>query len=390
MWVAKGPESFNDIPQPNCNALKDYVMKYKSQKKKAVLMYGPPGTGKTAAVHALAKMNNLELVEINASDYRTADEINKKLGNAVNQMSLFGGSKLIFIDEVDGISGQKDRGGVAAIVKLMDKSIFPIVIAANDVNLDKLKSLKKKCLLLDFPEVSNEGVVKAIKSVLDRSQSGLAESVIKSVARRSGGDLRGAIIDAEVLVHSELNSLEGVHSLSDRSQTESIKQALIKIFKTTDASIALSALDNANENLDEVILWLDENLPKEYSNDSLPLAYNYLSRADVFRGRIRRWQHWRFLVYVSSLITAGIAISKTEKKPGFIEYKRSGRILKMWISNQKLARQRSIAKKLASLCHCSVSKSFSFMPFLKKAMCSDEETHRLLNLDDADVEWLCG
>ena len=37
-------------------------------KKKALILNGPAGTGKTSMVFALAKENNLELFELNASD----------------------------------------------------------------------------------------------------------------------------------------------------------------------------------------------------------------------------------------------------------------------------------------------------------------------------------
>ena len=74
------------------------------------------------------------------------------------------------------------------------------------------------------------------------------------------------------------------------------------------------------EDLDESFLWLEENLPKEYEGKDLERAFDCLSRADVFKGRIRRWQHWRFLVYINDLMTAGIALSKDEKYKKVISY----------------------------------------------------------------------
>lgn len=382
MWV--NDVSFKDIPQPGSSKLKDYVANYSKQKKKAILLHGPPGTCKTTAVHALAKDLNLELVEVNASDYRTADEINKKLGNAVSQMSLFGGNKLVFIDEADGVSGQKDRGGVKAIVNIISKSKFPIIIASNDAYDDKLKSLRSKCLLLDFPAVSVPAIVDVTKSVLQAKDLSCDDSVLKSVARRSGGDLRGAIIDASILSLSK----DSVSTLSDRERSESIMQALVKILKSTDPSVALSALDGVDENMDEVILWLDENLPKEYEGSSLARAYNYLSRADVFRGRIRRWQYWRYLAYVSQLITAGVAVSKDEKKSGFIKYERNARLLKIWMANRKYAKRKAIAAKLGKYCHCSAKKALQFLPLLKPALLKSPSLIEELAIDDDELSWL--
>src|SRR3989344_1181590 len=80
--------------------------------KKPVLLYGLTGTGKTSAVQALAKDLNYELIEVNASDTRNKDSIHSVIGSAASQMSLFSKGKIILIDEVDGLSGQKDRGGI--------------------------------------------------------------------------------------------------------------------------------------------------------------------------------------------------------------------------------------------------------------------------------------
>jgi len=40
--------------------------------KRAALLYGPPGVGKTSLVEAIVRDYKLELLELNASDYRRA------------------------------------------------------------------------------------------------------------------------------------------------------------------------------------------------------------------------------------------------------------------------------------------------------------------------------
>lgn len=383
MWV--GPERFDDIPQPSISKLKDYVLSYSKQKKKAILIHGPPGSCKTSAVHALARDSNLELVEVNASDFRTADEIKSKVGNAVFQMSLFGGKKVVFIDEVDGISGQKDRGGVKEILNIMSKSSFPIIIAANDAYDDKLKSLRSKCLLIEFPAITTQSTADVLLSASDKAGFDIGHPIVKSIARRSGGDLRGALLDAQVLAISNQLTLDDVHSLSDRERSESIMQALVKILKTTDPVVAKTALDSVDEDINEVILWLDENIPKEYEGANLARAYDTLSRADVFRGRIRRWQYWRYLAYVNELITAGIAVAKDEKKGGFTKYDRNKRLLKIWMANRRYAKRKEIAQKLAKHCHCSSRKALDFLSMLKPVLINEVSS---LDLDEEHADWL--
>jgi len=380
--------SFADIPQPSKDHLKNYILTYTKQKKRAMLLFGPPGSCKTSTVHAIADGYGLELVEINASDYRTADEIHSRLGNAVHQHSLFGTGKLIFVDEVDGISGQKDRGGVKAILDIIKNSTFPIIIAANDAYADKLRSLRTKCQLLEFTPITTTATATVIEQTLSQRNLTLDAPIIKAIARRSGGDLRGALIDAETLGLAQENTLDAVHNLSDRARSETIQQALLKILKTTDHTIARGALDSIGEHMDEVFLWLDENLPKEYQGSDLARAMDTMSRADIFRGRIRRWQYWRYLAYVNTLLTAGIAAAKDEKPTGMIEYTRNKRLLKIWMANQKYAKRKNISKKIGEYCHCSMRKALRTLPYLKPAILKHPEIAIELGIDEEELLWL--
>ena len=52
--------------------------------------------------------------------------------------------------------------------------------------------------------------------------------------------------------------------------------------------------------------WIEENIPEEYGKEDLEKAFDMLSRADVFRGRIMRRQYYRFMVYQIAFLTASI------------------------------------------------------------------------------------
>jgi len=53
------------------------------KKGKAIMIYGGHGVGKTSSVHALANDLNYEILEINASDTRNKEQIQKiKIGQA--------------------------------------------------------------------------------------------------------------------------------------------------------------------------------------------------------------------------------------------------------------------------------------------------------------------
>lgn len=374
--------------------LSSFLRNYRQNKKKGAIIYGPPGTGKTSAAYAIASELNLEVVEVNASDFRNKDKINSVVGQASKQMSLFGGGKLILVDEIDGLSGTKDRGGIQALTSVLQKTSHPMVLTAHNPYDRKFSKLKSRSELISFEPLDYTVIFGKLAEIAKAEGVEYEEMALKSLARRAGGDLRAAVNDLQT-ISGKTSSLkrEDLEVLEDRAQRESIVEALVKIFKTTDARIASQALDSVDEDMDEVILWLDENLPKEYTKPAdLARAYGCLSRADVFRRRIRRWQHWRFLVYIRSLITAGVASSKDEKYKTFTSYAPTRRLLKIWMANQRYAKRKSIAEKIAEKTHCSTRVALnSTLPYMQKAFSNKrfaEEFSDYLDLGEDEIGWL--
>ena len=397
-WTKKyQPEKISEIEDqdPAMSDMKNFVENYKKQKKRAVILYGPSGNGKTCSVYALANDLKLEVIEVNASDFRNQDKINSVVGQAATQMSLFSKGKIILVDEIDGLSGTKDRGGVQAISKIIEKSAFPIMLTSNNPYDLKFSTLRKKCELIEFKELPYTSVVNVLKKICRKEKIKFDETALKSLARRNGGDLRGAITDLQTLAHSSKElTMDSLDDLGDRAKTDSMFEALTKIFKTTDTTIAKSALDNVDEDIDKVILWIDENLPLEYKKpEDLANAYDRFSRALVFKGRIRRWQHWRFLIYANALLTAGIATSKKEKYKEFTRYKPTGRILKLWWAKQKNMKKKAICQKIAEQTHTSAKRAIQdTFPYIKHIFKKDKKQAETLaeelDLSKEEVTWL--
>ena len=107
--------------------------------------------------------------------------------------------------------------------------------------------------------------------------------------------------------------------------------------------------------------------------EDLARAYDMLSRADVFRRRIKRWQHWRFLVYINALISGGVAVSKDEKYRKFVEYRPTGRILKMWWAKQKNMKKKAIAQKIAMHTHTSTKSMIKNVDYFSVIFKNDKQ-----------------
>src|SRR3989344_1163279 len=353
--------------------LKDYIVNYKKQKYKAALLHGPVGNGKTSAVFALAKELGYDLLEINSSDLRNEANLTSFLGAALGQQSLFFTPKLILIDEIDNISGVEDRGCIPALLKAMEKSSFPLIVTANDLYNPKIKSLKKECLSIEFLPLEHQIVVQTLRLICEKEHIEYEQKALSGLARQAEGDLRGALIDLQTCTLDKKLTFDDIGNLSDRKRTQTIINALHLIFKSSTAVNALPALEDVDLDYNEIFLWMDENLPKEYLNPKvLAKAYEHLARADVFQGRIRKRQHWRFLAYISELLTAGVSTAKESRNTEFVQYSPTMRILKIWQSNMKLAKKKEIAKKLAKAAHISEKVAFQQIPYLEKVLAQKE------------------
>ncbi|KHO50093.1 MAG: replication factor C large subunit [archaeon GW2011_AR9] len=371
--------------------LKDFILNYKKQKNRAALIYGPIGNGKTSSVYALAQELKYDILEINSSDVRNEASMKSFLGAALGQQSLFFTPKLILIDEIDNISGREDRGCIPTLVSAIQKSSFPIILTANDPYDSKFKPLTKACTLIEFHKVDHKTIAHTLQWVCEQENIQFDIKAINTIARQVDGDVRGALLDLQMCTINQHCTLDTVRTLSDRKRTESIINALHLIFKSSVVENALPVLDDVDVDMNEVFLWLDENVPKEYlTPSSLAKAYEHLARADVFNGRIKRQQHWRFLVYISNLLTAGISSAKEEKNPNFVEYRPTMRILRLWQAKMKNAKKKEIAEKLGAATHTSRKVALEQVPYLQVMFQHGAgiEVAKELDLTEEEVEWL--
>ncbi len=376
--------------------LRNFIAGFKrGQAVRGVLIYGGTGFGKTCMVHAIASELGLEVLEVNASDIRNEEAINSIVGSASQQMSLFSRGKVILVDEVDGIAGREDRGGVSALIKVIEKSSFPIVITANDPWDSKFSSLRQKVKVIKLNTPTYLSILGVLRDISENEKYDFDEDTLKSLARRAGGDFRAAINDMESLSGiRDVPSSERIGLLDDRNREETIMNALMKIFKTTSAEVASTSFDDVGEELDRCMLWVEENIPLEYEKpEHIYKAYDALSMASVFMGRIRRWQHWRFMVYANMLSTAGVALAKDEKYHKFVSYKPSSRILKLWRTSQTNKKRKEIAGKIALHTHSSAFRVIQdTLPYVRLMLRENKEAAgqlgKQLGLDEEEIEWL--
>jgi len=354
------------------------------KKEKAIILYGPPGTGKTALAHVAAKETNSEMFELNASDLRNREKLDAILKPATEQQSLTKKGKIILIDEVDGIS-IVDRGGISELLSLTEASAHPVIITANDIWGKKFATLRKKSEMVQLKEIGYNTIKDVMIRILRKENKFIGNDVLTNIAIKAKGDLRAAIND--------LQTASGMKDPSqilvdEREKETDIFNALRLVFKGKPTNSHLKIFDSVKMPLEEIMLWIEENIPTEYQGEELAKAYEALSRVDIFKRRIYRQQYWRFMVYENALLSYGIASSKKNVKTGFTSYKKPTRILKIWLNNRRIEKKKSIAKKYAKYVHVGEKRALKEFPTIINILVNNLQVQKELKLSENEIEYL--
>jgi replication factor C large subunit len=283
----------------------------------AVVVHGSPGVGKTSAAHALAGDMGWPVLEMNASDARTKDEIERFAGRAAANSTLGGGRQLIVLDEADNLHQHKDRGGAAAMTRLVKNATQPIVLIANDY-YEMSRGLRNACREIEFRDVSARSIVPVLRDVCRQEDVEFEESVLKRIAEANRGDLRGAIKDLQSRVQNGRVAAEG--SEGERDRTSDIFEFLDAILKEQSAEEALSTAYTTDETPDDLLQWIEDKVPKVYAGDELADAYEHLANADVWLGRVRATQNYSYWRYATDNVAAGVAAARRSDRSGWTRY----------------------------------------------------------------------
>ncbi len=363
-------------------------------KERAVVLYGRAGIGKTTAAHALARDMGWEAIEMNASDQRTADIIEKVAGSAsqMGTLDASGVKRLVIMDEADNIHGTADRGGEKAIVELIKKTSQPIILIANEL-YEMSAGLRSACKPIEFKAVMARSMIPALKKIVETEGITCGFGVIEKLAENANGDLRSAINDLQAIAQGRSRiELKDIIT-GDRDTKENIFKVLVKIFKGTNISEAHEATYNLDENPEDLIQWVDENLPLEYTKpDDLEEGYRYLGRASLFLGRVRRRQNYNMWRYAGVMMTSGIVVSRSNRYKGFVKFQPPSLWRKLGQTKGMRNIRDSTAKKIGAHCHVSMSYTRSQLLQFFRMMLRDEKyavcVAALLALEPEEIAFL--
>ncbi len=374
--------------------------------KKAVILQGDPGIGKTSAALALGHEMGWALIEMNASDSRNADAI-ERIATRGSVLQTFsptgeflradqGGRKLIVLDEADNVFGREDKGGIAAIVSLIQNTRQPVILIANDYYAltRRSSSLKRLCRTIKFQPVNRSSMKSLLRGICLKEDLDFEDEVLDFIVERSQGDLRSAVNDLESIAIGK-RSIGGpaTTSLGYRDRERSIFAALEEIFRSGDAKRARDSVQNLDESPEDLVLWVDHNLPYEFATSGdRDRGFERLSRADIYLGRVRRRQDYGLWSFAREMMSMGVATARRDRprggQLGFPQY-----LLLMSRSRGRRGARNSLARKLGGYLHTSGAVALNdILPPFQALFSGDEELRvqmtAQLALDEKEVAYL--
>ncbi len=364
-------------------------------KKRALLLHGPPGTGKTVSVEAVANQRGLDLVEINASDKRNRDALERTVGAATRQSDLFGRSRLILIDEVDGINLSEDRGAVDTIVRLVEETQIPVVLTANDPWDPKIGPIRNTTTMIEYKRLGLRDTIPYLKKICQREGVEVDEQALRLIVDRNQGDMRSILNDLQVLCSGRKRlTYEEASWLGFRDRKATIFDALRTVFSSPTCLQARRAADMAGMDLDMFFEWVYENAPRQLNDPrDLSDAMSALAQADLYRARINRNNAWELLPYAIEMETAGVAMSKEFTKPAWVPMKFPERIQLLSRTRKFRAVEREVGRSIGARCHISSRRAIPhYAGYVRFIVENNQDAGRKLaewlRLSDEGMEYL--
>lgn len=192
---------------------------------KPCILQGPPGIGKTSAVFALANEKGYKVIEVNASDQRKSEDMERIIRQVASNVFF---PTIFLLDEIDGAEDFK------SIEACVNNAKNPLVLICNDFYKvqRKSKKLTQVCEIIKFNRPWQSQISKLIERIAK-------ETGRKADYTNVSNDVRNSILCAfyggqKNMSQDDFKTITNFFTKGDTSQLE--EKHLIWL------------LDNAHEN----------------------------------------------------------------------------------------------------------------------------------------------
>uniref|UniRef100_A0A665WM53 Replication factor C subunit 1 n=1 Tax=Echeneis naucrates TaxID=173247 RepID=A0A665WM53_ECHNA len=299
---------------------------------KAALLSGPPGVGKTTTAVLVCEELGFSFVEMNASCTRSKTSLKEVVAESLNNTSIenfYKGTSqtvtskhVLIMDEVDGMAGNEDRGGIQEMIGLIRSSKIPIICMCNDRNHPKIRSLANYCFDLRFQRPRVEQIKGAMMSIAFKEGIKIPPPALNEIILASNQDVRQVIHNLSMWsAKDKVMTYESCKSDAARARKDMKLgpfDVCRKVFVSGEGTTHMSLIDKSDlffHDYSLAPLFVQENYPHvrpaAASGDLkshlvlLSKTADSISDGDLVDRRIRSGQNWSLLptqaIYASVL-----------------------------------------------------------------------------------------
>ena len=363
MWSEKyRPQRLTDLIG-NEDARKSFVEWFKKWRKgtKPLLLVGPPGIGKTTMANLASRDFNFDMISLNASDVRNKKNIQEILEPVLGNQTILG-QPMIFIDEVDGIHGRSDYGGVEALINILKESTIPIILAANNGSSDKMKKIKKVVKTIVLRPLPPRLLRLYLNMILEKENAQINPGILIKLISKSNGDIRSMLNSSQALVTGFEPSIERTFESLD------IEEGINAFYKSQSIDEARVVLYSMRiDPREKINAFYSSIITSSISHLEMENFLQIISEADLLYGRIMKTQEWRLLRYLDSIL---LGLYKKDTTIRYSQYNLSWQILNRlrWDGSKFKAISKNLSKQL----HISSSTFATFyLPYILFCMKND-------------------
>ncbi|XP_075005043.1 replication factor C subunit 1 isoform X3 [Calonectris borealis] len=299
---------------------------------KAALLSGPPGVGKTTTAALVCKELGYSYVELNASDTRSKNSLKEVVAESLNNTSIkdfcsgtsssVSGKHVLIMDEVDGMAGNEDRGGIQELIGLIRHTKIPIICMCNDRNHPKIRSLVHYCFDLRFQRPRLEQIKGAMMSIAFKEGLKIPPPAMQEIILAANQDIRQVLHNLNMWCAKDKSLTYDEAKMDGNRAKKDIKlgpfDVVRKVFATGEEASRMSLIDKSDlffHDYSLAPLFVQENyvhVKPAAAGGNLKKHLVLLSRAadsicdgDIVDKQIRSKQNWNLLptqaIYASVL-----------------------------------------------------------------------------------------
>ncbi|ESP02654.1 hypothetical protein LOTGIDRAFT_138092 [Lottia gigantea] len=286
---------------------------------KAALLSGPPGVGKTTTATLVCKEAGFSYVELNASDTRSKKslqtEVAESLDNTTLKIRYCQGSAqslrtekhCLIMDEVDGMAGNADRGGLQELVSLIKGSKIPVLCICNDRNSMKMRTLSNYCFDLRFYKPRLEQIKGAMMSLAFKEGIKITPPAMNEIILAANQDIRQVIHNLSVWSACDKGVSYEQAKIDSKSAKKDMKigpfDVCRKVFVSDEETAKMTIHDKSN------LFFNDYSIAPLFVQENYPMVI-----PNAGRGNMK--EHLRLLAKTADSICDGDLTDRIIRKEG--------------------------------------------------------------------------